>query len=72
MGGAKGISQYANYGALGVPQASNIPGGRGAAGFYHHRINEEVWVFGGSGLTALTTTPVGTLRFQFLFPMTAE
>ena len=56
MGGGNGDDVMGSYGTLGVPSASNIPGGRsGAAGWMD--TSGDLWLFGGAGFPASGSIP---------------
>lgn len=50
MGGANVANQAGSYGTLGMPAASNIPGGRAGARFWTDA-SGNVWLFGGQDLS---------------------
>jgi len=49
IGGSKAVNGLASHGALGVPNAANIPGGRRASAHWTDASN-NTWVFGGFGI----------------------
>jgi hypothetical protein len=59
MNGASTGTGYATYGALGVPSPGNIPGGRSGAVSWTDSAG-NLWMFGGSGITA--PGPAGVLN----------
>ncbi|MFZ1084338.1 MAG: kelch repeat-containing protein [Terracidiphilus sp.] len=65
MGGSSAGDQAAVYGALGVPAAANVPGGREVGGAWTDSIG-NFWIFGGAGYDANGTFgyPVDLWEYQ--------
>jgi hypothetical protein len=64
VSGSNTANAFGNYGTLGTPSASNVPGARDASSSWIDR-NGDLWLFGGTGYAL--GAPLGTLNDLWLY-----